>query len=163
MNWYDILMIVIIVAGFLYGMIKGIVSEIFALIGIVGGFVVAMKFSFILKPYILPFVKKEIVAVVFSFAVLLILTAVIFIMLGVFFRKALKIVHLSWLDRFVGGIFGIVKGLVIAGLISLLIFVFLPGGKTFIGKSTIGKYTVNVVRLAVWLLPEKVRKKLKTK
>jgi len=163
MNWYDILMIVIIVAGFLYGMIKGIVSEIFALIGIVGGFVVAMKFSFILKPYILPFVKKEIIAVVFSFAVLLILTAVIFIMLGVFFRKALKIVHLSWLDRFVGGIFGIVKGLVIAGLISLLIFVFLPGGKTFIGKSTIGKYTVNVVRLAVWLLPEKVRKKLKTK
>lgn len=163
MNWYDILMIVIIVAGFLYGMIKGIVSEIFALIGIVGGFVVAMKFSFILKPYILPFVKKEIVAVVFSFAVLLILTAVIFIMLGVFFRKALKIVHLSWLDRFVGGIFGIVKGLVIAGLISLLIFVFLPGGKTFIGKSTIGKYTVNVVRLAIWLLPEKVRKKLKTK
>ncbi|OQX54943.1 MAG: hypothetical protein B5M53_05065 [Candidatus Cloacimonas sp. 4484_209] len=163
MNWYDILMVVIIVAGFLYGMIKGIVSEIFALIGIVGGFVVAMKFSFILKPYILPFVKKEIVAVVFSFAVLLILTAVIFIMLGVFFRKALKIVHLSWLDRFVGGIFGIVKGLVIAGLISLLIFVFLPGGKTFIGKSTIGKYTVNVVRLAIWLLPEKVRKKLKTK
>ena len=163
MNWYDILMIVIIVAGFLYGMIKGIVSELFALIGIVGGFVVAMKFSFILKPYILPFVKKEIVAVVFSFAVLLILTAVIFIMLGVFFRKALKIVHLSWLDRFVGGIFGIVKGLVIAGLISLLIFVFLPGGKTFIGKSTVGKYTVNVVRLAVWLLPEKVRKKLKTK
>ena len=163
MNWYDILMIVIIAAGFFYGVIKGIVSEIFALIGFVGGFVVAMKFSFILKPYILPFVKKEIIAVVFSFVVLLILTAVIFIMLGVFFRKALKIVHLSWLDRFIGGIFGIVKGLVIAGLVSLLIFVFLPGGKAFIEKSTVGKYTINVVRLAVWLLPEKVRKKLKTR
>lgn len=160
MFWYDILIIAIIAAGFLYGFLKGIISEIFALAGLVIGFIIAMRFSFIIKPYILPFVKKEPFAMIISFILLFLLSAAVIIFIGIFFKKAAKFVHLSWLDRIIGGIFGIVKGVVIAGIISLIIFTFSPGGKPFIKKSTLGRYTVNLVRLAIYLLPDQVRKKL---
>ncbi len=163
MNWYDIFIIAIIAAGFLYGFLKGIISEVFALAGLVIGFLIAMKYSFFIQPYILPFVKKDVFALIISFILLFLLSASVIILIGIFFKKAIKFVHLSWLDRIVGGIFGIVKGVVIAGLISLFIFAIFPGGKAFIKKSTLGRHTVNIVRIAIYLLPEEVQKKLDSK
>jgi len=163
MNWYDIFIIAIIAAGFLYGFLKGFISEVFALAGLVTGFLIAMKYSFFIEPYILPFVKKEVFAVVVSFVLLFLVTAAVIVLIGIFFKKAIKFVHLSWLDRIVGGTFGIVKGVIIAGLISLLIFVFFPGGKAFTKQSTLGRHTIDIVRITIYLLPEKVQKKLNTK
>lgn len=160
MFWYDIFTIAIIAAGFLYGFLKGIISEIFALAGLVIGFIIAIKFSFIIQPYILPLVKKETVALIISFILLFLVSAVIIIAFGIFFKKTIRFIRLSWLDRVIGGVFGLVKGVIIAGLISLLIFAFFPGGKAFIKKSTLGRYTITVVRIAIYLLPEKVQKKL---
>ncbi|TET78821.1 MAG: CvpA family protein [Candidatus Cloacimonadota bacterium] len=160
MFWYDIFTIAIIAAGFLYGFLKGIISEIFALAGLVIGFIIAMKFSFIIQPYILPLVKKETLALILSFILLFLVSAASIIVLGIFFKKTIKFIRLSWLDRVIGGIFGFVKGVIIAGLISLLIFTFFPGGKAFIKKSTLGRHTITIVRIAVYLLPQKVQKKL---
>ena len=119
MFWYDIFILAIIGAGFLYGLLKGIISELFALAGLVGGFIIALKYSFLLQPYILPIVKKEPIALIVCFIILFLLTAAAIITIGVFFKKAIKYIHLSWLDRIVGGIFGLIKGLIVAGLISL--------------------------------------------
>ncbi len=163
MNWYDIVLIVVIAVSFLYGLIKGIISEVFALFAIVIGFIIAMKFSFLIEPHILPFVKKDIFALIVSFILLFLLSASVIILIGMFFKKAIKLVHLSWLDRIIGGIFGVIKGVIVAGLISLLIFLFFPGGKTLIKKSTLGRRAVNIVKIAVFLLPEKVQKKLDSK
>jgi len=161
MFWYDILIIVIVAAAFLYGFMKGIISELFALAAFILGIVIAMKFSFLVQPYILCFIKGNTAASIISFVVLFLLTAIIIIILGIFFKKAIKLSHLSWLDRIIGGIFGIVKGTIIAGVISLLIFTFAPGGKSFIKKSTFGRYTISTARIAVYLFPKNIQQKLK--
>lgn len=159
MFWYDIFILAVIGAGFLYGLLKGIISELFALAGLVGGFIVALKYSFFLQPYILLIIKKEPVALIVSFIILFLLTAAAIVTIGIFFKKAIKYIHLSWLDRIVGGIFGLIKGLIIAGLISLVIYTFFPGGKSFMKKSTLGRRSVIIVKIAMVLLPEKYRVK----
>ena len=160
MFWYDIFLIVIIAAGFLYGFFKGIISEIFALAAFVVGFIVAMKFSFVIQPYILPLAKREPFALIVTFILLFILSAAVIILLGIFFKRTIRFIRLTWLDKLIGSAFGIVKGVIIAGLISLLIYTFVPVGKDFIKKSTLGKRTVNLVKLAVYLLPEKYQKRI---
>ncbi len=161
MFWYDIFLIVIIAAGFLYGFFKGIISEIFALAAFVVGFIVAMKFSFVIQPYILPLAKREPFALIVTFILLFILSAAVIILLGIFFKRTTRFIRLTWLDKLIGSAFGIVKGVIIAGLISLLVFIFLPGGRTFIRKSTLGRYTVTVVRIAIYLLPDELQERFR--
>jgi membrane protein required for colicin V production len=158
MFWYDILIIAIIAAGFLYGFIKGIISEIFAIAGLIIGFLVAMKYSFLIQPFLLRFIKGETGAFVIGFILLFLLTAAGIIMLGIFFKKAIKFIRLSWLDRWIGGLVGLVKGIIVVGLISLIIVALFPDGKAFMKQSTFGRYTIAIVRIAAYLLPERFRK-----
>jgi len=160
MHWFDIFIIALIAAGFLYGFFKGIISEIFALAALVIGFIVALKFSFLFQPYLFTLVKKEPLALIVSFVVLFLVTAAIIIMLGIFFKKAIKFIRLSWLDRLIGGVFGIIKGIIVAGFISLLVLIFVPEGKQFLKKTMIGKRTITIVRIALYMLPDTLRKKL---
>jgi membrane protein required for colicin V production len=155
MFWYDILIIAIIAAGFLYGFFKGIISELFAIAGLVIGIIVAMKFSFLIQPYLEPFIKGETAALIIGFILLFLLTAAGIITIGILFKKAIKFIRLSWLDRCIGGLVGVLKGVVVVGLISLLIVTFFPEGKKFMKQSTMGRYTIAIVRIAVYLLPEK--------
>jgi membrane protein required for colicin V production len=160
MFWYDILIIAIIAAGFLYGFFKGIISEVFAIAGLVIGFVVAMKYSFLIQPYLLRFIKGETAAVCMAFLLLFLLTAAGIITVGIFFKKAIRFIRLSWLDRWIGGVVGLVKGIIVVGLISLLIVTFFPEGKSFMKQSMLGRHTITIVRIAVYLLPERFRKRL---
>ncbi|MCK4234346.1 CvpA family protein [candidate division WOR-3 bacterium] len=160
MFWFDIFIVAIVAAGFLYGLLKGFISEIFALSGLIIGFIVAMKYSFIVKPYVIQLVKSEPLALIISFIILFLVSAAVIIAIGMFLKKAIKFIRLSWLDRIIGSIFGLLKGVIIAGLISLLIYTFIPGGKNFIKKSTLGRRTVTLVKLAVYLLPEKYQKRI---
>lgn len=157
MFWYDILIIGVVAAGFLYGFFKGIISELFAIAGLVAGFIVAMKYSFLIQPHLLRFVRGETAAFVVGFLLLFLLTAAAIVMVGILFKKAIKFIHLSWLDRLIGGIVGIIKGVVVVGLISLLIVALVPDGKAFMKQSALGRYTITIVRIAVYLLPERFR------
>jgi membrane protein required for colicin V production len=160
MFWYDICIVAIIAAGFLYGFFKGIISEIFAIAGLVIGLIVAMKYSFLIQPYLLRFVKGETAALCIGFILLFLITAAAIIFIGILFKKAIKFIRLSWLDRWVGGMVGIVKGVIIVGLISLIVVALFPDGKTFMKQSRFGRHTITIVRIAVYLLPERFRKKL---
>ena len=145
---------------FLYGFFKGIISELFAIGGFITGFIIAIKFSFLIQPYLLPLVKRETVALILGFLILFLLTAGGIIIVGIFFKKAIRFVRLSWLDRWIGGAVGLIKGFIIVGLISLLVVTFLPGGKAFIRQSKLGRHTITLVRIAVYLLPDPLRKRI---
>lgn len=155
MFWYDILIIAIIAAGFLYGFLKGIISEVFAIAGLILGFIVAMKCSFIVQPYLEQFIKGESAAFIVGFLLLFLVTAAGIIIVGMLLKKAIKFIRLSWLDRWIGGLVGLVKGIVVVGLISLVIVAVFPEGKKFMKQSMFGRHTIALVRIAVYLLPER--------
>lgn len=160
MFWYDILIIAIVATGFLYGFFKGIISELFAIAGLIIGFLVAMRYSPLLQPSLLHFIKGETAALCLAFILLFLITAAAIITIGTLIKKAIKFIRLSWLDRLIGALVGVVKGVVVVGLISLLIITFVPEGRIFMKQSTLGRHTIALVRIAVYLLPERFRKRL---
>ena len=153
MSWFDICILMIITAASLYGFLKGILSEIFAVAAIVIGFFVAFRFSVIVQPYFLPYIRRETSAQLICFVGLFFVTALSIVLIGVFLKKVLRVAHLSWLDRMVGGIIGIAKGILVSIFISLMIAVCIPGGKRFIRKSPLARRALSAARIVLYVLP----------
>src|SRR4030067_1694116 len=124
MNWIDFVILFMLILAFLNGFRRGAFKEISTLIGLIIGVVFAVnnadwlagqlhgKFNF--SPTVLYMVSYTLVLAV-SIAVLKIL--------GHFFYKLVKIAPLKVPNKMTGGVFGLVKGLVIVSL-GLLLFLF---------------------------------------
>jgi membrane protein required for colicin V production len=124
MNWIDFSILFVLVLAFLNGYRRGVFKEISTFIGLVLGVIFAVnnadwlatqlhgKFNF--SPTVL-----------FMISYILVLAACIAILklLGHFFYKLVKIAPLKLPNKISGGVFGIVKGLVVLSLV-LLLFLF---------------------------------------
>jgi membrane protein required for colicin V production len=124
MNWIDFTILIIIVLAFLNGYRRGAFKEISTFLGLILGIVFAVnnadwlvaqlhgKFNF--SPTVL-YMTSYILVLAVSIALLKIL--------GHFFYKLVKIAPLKTANKISGGVFGIIKGLVVISLI-LLLFLF---------------------------------------
>ena len=132
MIWFDYLVIFILLCFILEGLIKGGVKQLSSLLGIIAGFF----FSGRLSPYISPILKNLSTNETFlkflpiiSIAIAFILIYIAFMLLGAIFRFILRSLSLGIIDKFLGIIFGIVKGSLLVTLIYLAIVVTIPSMK----------------------------------
>jgi membrane protein required for colicin V production len=125
-NWIDVLLLLVVAFSVLSGLMAG-----FARVGI--GFIAALVgifFGFwcygIAGAYVLDYVSSKAVANLIGFFVIftfiLLLGAIVGRMLAKFFRWA----GLSWLDRLLGGAFGVVRGLIISVALVTVLLAFAP-------------------------------------
>jgi len=121
MNILDIIIGVPIIWMAYRGFSKGFIIEIATLIGLVAGIYAAMHFSFfttdILKDY---FTLNEKYMSILSFTVTFIVVVILVVFIGRLLEKFVSIVALGFLDKLIGGIFGIIKS---ALIVSVLLFI----------------------------------------
>lgn len=120
LNWLDILILLPLLLGLVRGLMRGLVSEVIAIavviLGILGSQIAASPFSaWLLGQFAWPPEVCDVVAYVLVFLLIAIVLSIIAKLLS----KFLKAIHLGWINRLLGGIFGLCK----FGLI-VLIFVF---------------------------------------
>lgn len=129
MNSFDILVSIIFGFCLIRGIFRGLVKEVASIIGVMAGYYAAYSYY----PYVAKFLSQWISVVAYSrligFLVLFIGVFLIISILGVIIKYLMSIAFLGWVDRISGGIFGIIKGLLI---ISVLFIVF----TTFLSKNT---------------------------
>ena len=122
MNSIDISILIIIGAGFVFGLFKGLVRELASLVAIVLGIYGAKFFSSLLVPFFINLLGvSEKVAQPLSYVVLFVAIAVVLLILARAIDKFFVAVALSGLNKFLGGLFGALK---YALIISVLINVF---------------------------------------
>lgn len=121
MNWIDLVILFILILAFLNGYRRGAFKEISTFIGLIIGVVFAVnnadwlaaqlhgKFNF--SPTVLYMV---------SYALVLAVCVILLRLLGHFFYKLVKIAPLKVPNKITGGVFGIIKGLVLVSLVFLL-------------------------------------------
>ncbi|MDD2995521.1 MAG: CvpA family protein [Paludibacter sp.] len=129
MNSIDISILIIIGAGFVFGLFKGLVRELASLAAIVLGIYGAKLFSSLLVPLVVDMLGvSEKVAQPLSYVVLFIAIAVALLILARTVDKVFDAVSLGGLNKFLGGVFGALK---YALIISVLINVFEPLNQKF--------------------------------
>lgn len=137
----------------LLGVVRGVVRELFALAGWITGVVLALRFSEPLAaslPFELPLVARTALVSLFIIVGTLLLAALLAVML----RTTLKAAKLSLEDRLLGGMFGVVRGALLIGIVAMLAMAAGAPRQPWWEASTFLPWVQASVRFASPLLPQ---------
>ena len=161
MSLFDFVIIFIIGICFVYSFSKGMVREIFSLLGYLVGYVLAMDYYEEFATALQSMVSQEIMARISTFAIvftvvkilvglfIIFIVKVIFSLLGRLIRKSVDgTLAISFLDRIVGGALGVLKGLVIVVIIMFPLGLFSGGYEKVTQGSIIAPYLEKIISLA---------------
>ena len=121
MNYLDIIIVVPLLYGLIKGFSNGLIKEVTALVALLAGVYVAINFSLYLEPKVADVLGgyKQFVSII-AFAILFLVSVCCVKAIGFMLEKLTKALALGIISRFLGGIFGLLKIVVI---FSFLLFV----------------------------------------
>ncbi|TKJ41020.1 hypothetical protein CEE37_04975 [candidate division LCP-89 bacterium B3_LCP] len=121
MHYLDIIILIIVVASAIEGTVQGFVYEVCSLLGLIAGFFLAVEFFSLLAGHLgfIPIPDWLIKAI--AFLLILVAANIIFRLVGKSLRLVLRKIFMGWLDRIAGAVFGLVRGIVIVLLITLIL------------------------------------------
>lgn len=131
MGIIDIVLLILIGIFAVKGLIKGLVNEIFGLLALVAGYVVAYNYSHVFTKPVLALGLDEKSAGAIGYVVGFLVTYIVVVIVGAFLSKAFKEVKLGALNRGGGFLFGAIKSAVILGLILSAVITVSPKNSSF--------------------------------
>lgn len=153
MTWLDYAIIGVLAASIAWGVWRGLVHEVLSLAGWVLAFLAANLFSGPLSESITAAMRPEL-RVLFAWLGVFVVVLMAASLGAVLLAKFIKGVGLASTDRWLGALFGLVRGLLIAVAFALI------AGLTSFPKSAVWKDSVfgaplanTVVQLKPWLPP----------
>ena len=118
----DVIILIILVCGFISGFVKGVVKQAFSLGGLVAGLILGNLLCRPVASLLMNILKmSDKSATVIAFILILIIVPFIFTWIGGALSKLVKIVRLGFLDRLLGGVFGLISFIVFTGLVIKLL------------------------------------------
>lgn len=113
MTTFDIIVTVIVGLSLVYSIVRGMIREIFSLLSILAGYVIAVRYQGYGGDWLKDLITNPTAARLTAFAVLFFFSGLIVSLLGRLVKKAIHTSDtLSVMDRVIGGAFGLVKALV---------------------------------------------------
>ncbi|HEX9121233.1 MAG TPA: CvpA family protein [Terriglobales bacterium] len=156
MTGLDWLIIAIVLFSVLVAASQGFMHEVFSLAGVVAGYLLAAWGYRQVAPWYAPFVKTPWVADLCGFLTIFFVVVLLAGGIGRIARFGMKEAGLRWFDRVLGGMFGLVRGVLIV-MISLLALASFSPGTTLLARSRTAPYLLVLARAAVWVAPSQVR------
>lgn len=154
MNWFDLLVLILLAASFIKGYVSGFVMQIATLVGLVVGAVFAGKLSEFIAPYLIQLVGSPHIIGVLSYLVAFILIIVAIVVLGKILYSMVKALELSTLDRLTGGFFGTLKWMFLFSILLNLVVELDQNGNFIKQEVREGSYTFYYVqKLASIVIP----------
>lgn len=122
MNSLDIGILSIASIFFIRGIFRGFIFELVTVIGLILGYIISITYLSIASGIILSFFPSLPISIVniVGFFVLFVGTNMLLRVIANLLTKTLKIAMLGWLNHLLGGLFGLLKGVI---LMSILVFV----------------------------------------
>lgn len=115
-NWIDIVISVVVLLSFLFGLWRGLVKEVLSLVTWVAALIVARVYSDDFAPSLASTFEGETTRLVAAFAILFLATLVTGALVNHLMAKLISFAGLALTDRLLGGLFGLARG----GLIAML-------------------------------------------
>ncbi|MCG8761611.1 CvpA family protein [Tenacibaculum finnmarkense] len=121
MNIFDIIIAVLLIFGFVRGILKGLFVEVASLVALIAGVYGAMHFSYFISDWLASSVSwDEKYISLTAFAGTFIVIIIVISLLGKVLTKVADFASLGILNKILGGVFGALK----IGLILSVVFIF---------------------------------------
>ena len=125
MNWLDAVILIALIGFTVAAFRAGLIREVVTLIAVVVGVLVAGHYYDDLADDVLLFIKNDKAAKVIAFLSLFGSVALLGQLAAFLMKQAVSMLLLGWLDHVAGGVFGLLKGLVLVELF-LMVFATYP-------------------------------------
>lgn len=154
MNWLDIVIIIIVSISFFFGLKIGLMKNIFYLSSLIMGiFVASRSYSYGAK-ILGGVIQNPNLASMVSFIAIFFIIAGIIVLIGIMLKRFIHFIRLGWIDRFGGGLFGLLCGCIFVG-ISLLFMTKYPilGSEKWVFDSELAPFFVHFIESLWKLIP----------
>lgn len=158
MTGFDFAATAILLVSLLLGLWRGLVYEVLSLLGWPLAFVLSKLFAGNVAP-LMP-IAQEPARVAVAYAVVFIAALVVWGVLVWLISKLVKTMGLGWLDRVLGGLFGLLRGgLVVLVLVWLVGLTHIPE-RPFWRDAQMSKAAENVALLTKSWLPDNIARRI---
>ena len=120
MTWLDYAVLGVLAISVAWGLWRGLVREVISLAGWVMAFLAANLFAAPLAAALPESIPREELRVLIAFAAIFVVTLTVTTLAALLLSKMLKAVGLGGLDRTLGGLFGLARGVLIALAFALI-------------------------------------------
>jgi membrane protein required for colicin V production len=152
----DWLICLLVVVNVVVAAAQGFFSEALTMAGLVLGYLVAAWQYRGLAEWLESYLKNPWLAEILGFLVIFFAIVLLFGIAARVARWLMKKAGLSGLDRFLGGLLGLLKGGLMVAVILMGMTAFAPTSK-LLANSQLAPYFLVVGRAAIWLAPAELR------
>jgi len=158
LNWLDFFLILILVISTVGGIAKGFARLVIGLLAAVAGFLCGLWFYGSVAGFLLPYVSHKGIANFIGLLLIFLGVVLLGALVGKLLALLLKWAGLSWLNRVMGGVFGLLRGLVFAIALVLALMAFSPKPPPrSVVESRIAPYVIDAAHICANLAPREVR------
>ena len=109
-NWLDVLLVLPLVVGLVRGLMRGFISEIIAIVVVILGVLGARYGAPTFSAWLLPqFAWPKEVCDIVAYTLLFLGVAIVLSILARLVNKLIRAIHLNWINRLLGAVFGVSK------------------------------------------------------
>ncbi len=155
-TFLDYLFALIVLVSIAFAVTKGLVREIISLVALIGGFIFAVLYYRSLGGMLVEFCRTESVAYFLAFQIIFVGCILAGIIISLIFNRFMKAASIKWIDRVLGGIFGLLRGWAIASILVLALIAF-PPRESAVPQSVLAPYLLAGARAAVLLVPQDLK------
>ena len=158
-NWLDIVLFAVICVTLVIGIIKGLVRQVIGLLAVISGLILAL----IYYPYIAYLFGRVISSQVIShFLGFISIFLAVLCLGGIISWMVSKVIKgpLKFMNHVLGGGLGLIKGILICGVLTFALLVF-PVNVKALQNSLLAPYCLKLTKVAVGLIPQELKEGFK--
>ena len=156
MNIADWIILVVLVISVIQAASSGFFQEAFGIAGLVFGYLIAAWEYRQLAAHFVEHMSSEWLAQIVAFLAIFIGVMILAGILGKVVRWLMKEAGLSFVDRFFGGVLGLIRGGLLVAIVLVGMTAFTPTSRWLQGSS-LAPYFQVVGRAAIWMAPAELR------
>jgi len=156
-NWLDVILLIILVITVILGVIKGLVRQLIGILAVIVGVILAMAYYPYVSQVVKPLFPNKALAEFLGFLIIFGITLILGWIIGRLFSKAMK-GSLKFFNHLFGGGLGLIKGVLICGIIVFALLVF-PVKTKALEESELAPYCLKVTQAAVDLIPLELKER----
>ena len=156
LNWLDFLLGAVFLLSILGAIAKGFVAELISLATVIAALVVALLGYQRAGGWFEDLTKSHQVALAAGFLVLFLGVILIGAIVSWIARKVIRTAGLEWFDRFLGSLFGVLRGMLIASVI-LLVMMSFSIKPDAVRQSAMAPYVMTGARTIALIMPYSLR------
>jgi len=155
-NWLDWVLATVIVVSVVTAMMKGFVREMISLAAVIAALIVAAVKYRQVAVYYEDITKSHEVALGAAFLTLFVGILLLGALISLLAQKLIKTAGIHWFDRFLGGVFGLVRGVLVDSILLMVLVAFAikPGS---VQKAVLAPYVTTGARVIVLAMPDELK------